>query len=111
MSENQITNAELEEREAALKSELKAIRAKLRGSGLSTKEKLKHCAGCHDNFYNCASNSGSSTGLCWSLPTMKLVLRKEVHIDQRPPWTQHPTLTPTCYHRQGYVYVGADQTH
>jgi len=77
---------------------------------MTTQQKLKHCVGCHDNFYNCAAHSGSSTGLCWSLPSMKLILRKEVSIDQRPPWTQKARKFPSCYHRQRFVYVKPEQT-
>lgn len=41
---------------------------------------------------------------------MKLIWRKEVHIDQRPPWNQKAKLLPNCYHKPRYVYVGPDQT-
>lgn len=76
---------------------------------MSETEKLKHCAGCHDNFYNHAGNS--SEGRCWSLSTMKLVRKKEVSIDQRPPWNQAPIKVPDCYHRPRFVYVGPEQTN
>ena len=71
-------------------------------------EKLKHCSGCHDDFYNHPGNS--TNGRCWMLPKMTLVQRKEVSIDQRPPWNQKPRLFPHCYHKQRYVYVKPDQT-
>lgn len=72
-------------------------------------EKLKHCVGCRDNYYN--SPTTSNTGYCWMLDSMKLVRRKAVPIDQRPPWNQPAQLVPSCYNKDGYVYVGADQTH
>lgn len=75
---------------------------------MTESEKLKHCAGCHDDFYNVQGNS--EKGRCWSLPEMKLIWRKEVHIDQRPPWNQKAKRLPACYHRQRYVYVAPDQT-
>ena len=75
---------------------------------MTEQEKLKHCAGCHDNFYNHPGNSPD--GRCWSLDTMKLVIKKEVSIDQRPPWTQKAKRLPACYHRPRFVYVGKDQT-
>lgn len=71
-------------------------------------EKLRHCSGCHDDYYNCAGNS--SGGRCWSLGQMKLEWRKEVSIDQVPPWNQKARLFPNCYHKQRYVYVGKDVT-
>jgi len=72
-------------------------------------EKLKHCANCHDNFYNQKGNS--SEGRCWSLDSMKLIMRKEVSVDQRPPWNQKARIIPDCYHRPRYVYVKPDQTY
>ncbi len=74
---------------------------------MTTAQKLRQCVGCHDDFYN---HRGSECGLCWSLSSMKLVLKKEVHINQRPPWTQKAIRVPDCYHRPQYVYVGKDQT-
>jgi len=74
---------------------------------MSEAEKLKHCAGCHDDFYN---HRGEGAGRCWSLPSMKLILRKEVSIDQRPPWTQKARKFPACYHRERFVYLNPDVT-
>ncbi len=76
---------------------------------MSEDEKLKHCAGCHDDHYNQPGNSWS--GRCWSLPKMKLIKRKEVSIDQVPPWNQKARLFPACYHRPRFVYVGPNQTN
>lgn len=76
---------------------------------MTESEKLKHCAGCHDDFYNQPGNS--SKGRCWSLASMKLVWKKEVSVDQRPPWTQKAKRLPECYHRPRFVYVGKDQTY
>lgn len=76
---------------------------------MTEQEKLQHCVGCRDDFYN--HNGNSPSGKCWSLPSMKLDWRKEVHVDQRPPWTQKAKRLPTCYHRPRYVYVGKDQTY
>lgn len=74
---------------------------------MTESEKLKHCAGCHDDFYN--YHGLSPTGRCWSLASMKLDWRKEVPVDQCPPWTQKAKRLPTCYHRPRFVYVGKDQ--
>jgi hypothetical protein len=76
---------------------------------MTEQQKLNHCAGCHDDFYNQPGNSPK--GRCWLLPGMKLIKRKEVSIDQRPPWNQKPQLLPCCYHRPRFVYVKPDQTY
>lgn len=74
---------------------------------MTESQKLMHCIGCRNDYYNHGNNS--STGRCWSLPDMKLVWKKEVHINQMPPWTQKAKRLPDCYHRPQYVYVGKDQ--
>jgi hypothetical protein len=71
-------------------------------------EKLKHCAGCTENFYN--GNNPLGVKECWYLPKARLMLRKRVGLWQRPPWTQDPVKTLSCKHEQGYVYVRKDQT-
>lgn len=72
-------------------------------------KKRKYCPGCRNNFYN--GNNPYGVQECWSLPSAKVVWRKRVHINQRPPWNQKPQRVLDCYHERGYVYVGADQTH
>ena len=67
----------------------------------------KHCIGCRDNFYNGQNPYGIER--CWLLDKAILTMRKEVHVDQSPPWTQKPRLIPSCYSRPRYVYVKPDQ--
>jgi hypothetical protein len=50
-------------------------------------------------------NMASGGPECWSLPDAVVVWKKEVHIDQRPPWTQKAKRFLDCYHRPRYVYV------
>jgi len=69
------------------------------------KEKRKHCSGCYCDFYNKPDKD------CWHLKDAKLILRKEVHIDQTPPWKQKPKMFYDCYHKQRYGYVGPDQEY
>lgn len=69
---------------------------------MTKSEKLKHCAGCRDNYYNCGNNF--TTGYCWMIDKMKIVWRKEISIDQRPPWTQKAKRFPHCYRRPRYAY-------
>lgn len=68
----------------------------------------KHCSGCRDDFYNGHNNLGVKE--CWSLKTARLIWRKEVHIDQRPPWNQKARRLPSCYHADRYVYVDPKAT-
>lgn len=75
---------------------------------MTKQEKLKHCIGCREDFYNTSGNS--TDGECWNLKRAKLVWKKEVHIDQSPPWTQKAKRLLSCYHRPRHVYVGKDQT-
>jgi hypothetical protein len=72
-------------------------------------EAKTHCAGCTNNFYNSNNNIGVTT--CWLLEGAKLIQRKEVHINQAPPWTQKPRTLPDCYSKSQFVYVRADRTH
>lgn len=67
----------------------------------------QHCAGCHSDFYNGHNDLGVTE--CWSFKDAKLVLRKEIPVDQRPPWTQDAQLLPNCYSRPRYVYVKPEQ--
>lgn len=68
----------------------------------------KHCEGCRNDFYNAKNDLGVSE--CWSFKTAKLVWRKEVHINQRPPWDQKAQKMPNCYHRSQYIYVDPKTT-
>ncbi len=72
-------------------------------------KKVDNCIGCRDNFYNGNNTYGISE--CWYLKTAKLAERKEVHIDQRPPWKQKPMKVLSCYKRPQYVYVNPETEH
>jgi len=76
---------------------------------MTKNEKLKYCAGCRDDFYN--GNNDMEIKECWNLQSAKLVLRKEVHIDQRPPWKQKPIKVLSCYRKPRYVYVEPSAEH
>jgi hypothetical protein len=67
----------------------------------------KHCSGCRNDFYNGRQNVTGN--MCWSLEDAKLIMRKEVHINQVPPWNQKAQLIPSCYSRPQFVYVAADR--
>ena len=57
-------------------------------------------------FYNYKPHDG-----CWIFKSAKLIMRKEVHINDVPPWNHKPKLLPSCYRKSKYVYVGPDQTY
>jgi len=65
------------------------------------------CRGCYNDEYNHGLGGAKE---CWSLKTAKLIMRKEVHVDQVPPWNQKAQMFPSCYRRSRYVYVQPDQT-
>jgi hypothetical protein len=67
---------------------------------VTKEEKKQYCSGCYNEIYN-----GGMAKECWSLEDAKMVLKKEVHIDQVPPWKQKPKKVLSCYHRQRYIYV------
>lgn len=68
----------------------------------------KNCIGCYNDDYNHGLGGAKE---CWMFKDAKVIWRKEVPIDQRPPWTQKPKRLPNCYTKRRYVYVKPDQTH
>ena len=75
-----------------------------------TKEekKQKYCPGCYCDYYNHGNNS--DTGECWMLAGSRVVFKKFVHVDQRPPWNQKAEKTLSCHRRQRYVAVDPEVT-
>lgn len=68
-----------------------------------------HCKGCEDNFYN--GNNPFNIEECWHFPKAIIIMRKEVSVDQCPPWTQKPKLFPSCYTKKRYVYVDPNRVN
>jgi hypothetical protein len=66
-------------------------------------EKLKRCCGCRNDFYNDKNPLGVKR--CWSLGTAKVVFKKEVSIDQVPPWKQKAKRFLSCFHKPRFIYV------
>ena len=62
-----------------------------------------HCIGCKDDFYNGKNDLGVTA--CWNLEVAELIMRKEVHYSQVPPWTQAARELPDCYSRPHFIYV------
>jgi len=69
----------------------------------------KFCYGCRNEFYN--GNNELGVQACWSLEGAKRIKRKEVHINQQPPWNQKAKLLPSCFHRSQYVYKEPTATY
>jgi len=71
-----------------------------------TKEaKKEYCSGCYNDIYN-----GGMAKECWSLEGAELVMRKEVHVDQVPPWNQKARKFLSCYNKPRYCYMSPDRT-
>lgn len=70
-------------------------------------EKLQHCVGCENNFYN--GNNSLGVLECWSLENAKLAMRKKVSMNQIPPWEQDPISVFSCRHETGYIFVEPDR--
>jgi hypothetical protein len=74
---------------------------------VTKEEKLKYCSGCYNNIYNQGAGGAKE---CWSLENAEVVMRKEVHIDQVPPWNQKPIKVLSCYTKPRYCYMRPDRT-
>ena len=62
----------------------------------------KYCIGCHDNYYNSPSTSGSSDGRCWSFKDAKTVWRISVGMWESPPYTDKKKIrVASCWHGIG----------
>jgi hypothetical protein len=68
----------------------------------------KHCSGCYNDDYNYGLGGAKE---CWMFKDAKTIWRKEVHVDQEPPWKQRAQRLPSCYRRPRYVYVKPEQTY
>jgi len=65
--------------------------------------KKTDCVGCYNNYYN--GNNDIGVRECLYFSSAKIVRRKQVHINQQPPWTQRPISVPDCYRQGGYIFV------
>ncbi len=72
-------------------------------------DKLNLCSGCHCDFYN--GNNPYNIKECWYLEDAKFAWKKQVSLNQVPPWKQRPIKSLDCYRRDGYVMVGPRQEH
>jgi hypothetical protein len=62
----------------------------------------QNCQGCHNDIYN---HDAGGAKECWSFKTAKLILRREVHMDDLPPHKQKPNKFPDCYRKPHYFYM------
>jgi len=72
-------------------------------------KKSEYCQGCRNNFYNGNNEYGVKT--CWSLKDAKIVSKKEVHINQIPPFNQKPIKVLSCYNKPQFVYIDPKRTY
>lgn len=70
---------------------------------MTVSEKLKHCVGCSNDFYN--GNNDLDIKQCWSLASAKLVPRLRIPVSMCPPYTMSPKKVFNCRHERGYVLV------
>lgn len=75
------------------------------------------CGGCYNNRYNYTGtcerpgiDAVVTSKECWIYKSAKVEMKKEVSINQVPPWNQKATHTLSCYRRPGYVYVDKNTT-
>lgn len=62
----------------------------------------KYCSGCHDDYYNSPSTSGSSDGMCWSRKSGKIVWRIPIGINESPSYKNKKKVRiPDCWHGGG----------
>jgi len=66
--------------------------------------RTKYCVGCYNEYYN-----QHEPNHCWHLPKARIIYRKEVHINDRPPWNHTPKKLPDCYRKSKHIYAAADQ--
>ena len=70
---------------------------------LSRDAKLVMCRGCREDFYNDHNPYGIKE--CWNLKKATVEIKKEVHVDQVPPWKNKPRKFLSCFRRPRHVYV------
>jgi hypothetical protein len=62
----------------------------------------RNCYGCYNDDYNRGLGGAEE---CWGFKKAKLIMRKKVHVDDRPPWKQAPALYPSCYRQPRFVFM------
>ena len=71
-------------------------------------KRVDRCEGCFDDFYNGKNPHGVKE--CWNLKSAKVVKRKKVGIDDRPPWNDQPVVEVfNCYKPKGFVMVDPER--
>lgn len=75
---------------------------------MTKNEKLKHCIGCHNDYYNGRERCGGRD--CWHLSGANLVLRRRVHMDDMPPHTHKPQQFFNCRYEPGYSFHDVEIT-
>jgi len=71
--------------------------------------KLKYCAGCSENFYNGNNNLGIKE--CCYLKDAKVVWKKPVGVNERPPWKNKARRVLDCYRQKGVYWTDPKVMH
>jgi len=66
-----------------------------------TEKREKFCPGCYNDDYNQGLGGAKA---CWCMEGANIIMSKEVHINQRPPWTQEAKERLSCYRKPKYHY-------
>lgn len=75
---------------------------------MTKSEKLKHCVGCEQNFYN--GNNGIGVQECWHLKDAKLVKRLRIGMWQNPPYNAEATVKVFhCRREKGSCLIEPDK--
>jgi len=70
---------------------------------LSESKKLKYCVGCREDFYN--GHNPYDIKRCWCLKSAKVVWRKLVHVDDRPPFDHKAQRVLDCYTKSRHICI------
>lgn len=65
------------------------------------------CSECYCDDYN---HGLGGAKVCFRYKDAKVILRKKVHINQVPPWTQKPEWRMSCYNKPQWYFVNGDAT-
>ena len=67
------------------------------------------CVGCENNFYN--GNNSYGVKECWSFENAIIKIRKQVGLNDRPPWKWKGKKMLSCYHKKGYFFVDGNREY
>ncbi len=76
---------------------------------MTKEDKKQLCAGCYNDEYNQGLGGANE---CFYFKKARVCKKKEVHIDDVPPWKhQRIFKTLTCYRKPRFVYIDPERTY